>query len=289
MTKKMPDRIFRNFIYRRIWTLTKRQPMNAVFLFIGGPGKGKSTAALKWGEDLDPDFSVERVCFDSKEFFKLLNEGDSNGKLTKGSVIIFDEAAGSRDAIDSRNSLSHSNKMIAWLSTISRAKQWVIIYCSPLLSQLDKRVRLIGVRGICNFSGVDFNEKKSIALFYWYYVSSMSDKGINPKARLKMKSGKLVKIQRIRIPLPTPEINKAYKKKKNKFINTKIAEWTVITQAKQKSQHTSLKEYYQKAMKIIDKLKAEDGEISTALIRIELNVGVNTAGQLKSLLTSNYG
>lgn len=292
MTKKMPDKIANNFVYRRVWNLLHHLKMNVVFLIVGDVGKGKSTAAMKLAEDIDPLFSVERICFTVTEFLHLINHGDKHGKLRKGAVIIFDEAAGSRDAIDARDSLSHTNKTLSQFTTISRAKQLVIIYCSPLLSQIDKRVRLIGVTGIFNMLGVDFNEKRSKAGFNWCYASSLTDKVIRPKPRLKDdKDNRLNQVFYITFPMPNKELNKAYLKKKMAFINKSILGWSKEADEKVRSKARSaqtIKSVMDRAIKIKDKLIGADGKASLPLICYHLEVGRCRGRIVKNFLEAKY-
>ena len=57
--------------------------------FLSGPtGSGKSYCCLRIAEEVDPDFTLERVVFNGIDLMNLVN----SGKLKKGSVIIFEEA-----------------------------------------------------------------------------------------------------------------------------------------------------------------------------------------------------
>ena len=225
-SKKFPPHIKKNFIYRRVWTDIYRKDQNAIFLFIGDVGKGKSTGAMRFGQDLDPNFSLERICFSTVELFDLIQKGDSKGKLKPGSVILFDEAAGSEEGIDSRNSLTKSNKILSFFSTISRAKRFIIIYVAPLFSQFDKRIRTIGITGVVLFTGIDYKRKRGLANFYWSYGLPLSDRTMMPKPRLRNPdTGEFFVVDQITIPRPDMKLIKEYKTKKNNFIDEKIKQW----------------------------------------------------------------
>lgn len=159
--------IKRNPIYSNLHSRIYEQELNITILVIGSVGVGKSTAALKLATDLDPSFNIERVVYSMKDFMRLANEGDSRGKLVRGMAIIFDEIAGSREGADARNALTEVNKTISYFTTISRARGLIIFYVTPLLEQLDKRLRLIGVTGILNMLYIDRSKKQSIGKFYW--------------------------------------------------------------------------------------------------------------------------
>lgn len=287
MTEKMPGIVARNFIYSRVWSLIRRKDMNAIFVFVGDVGRGKSTGALKFAEDLDPGFSVERVVFGTEEFFKLLDVGDSKGKLQAGSVVVFDEAAGSEESMDSRDSMTHTNKVLSYFSTISRAKQLIIIYCVPFIGQLDKRTRALGITGILSFKGIDLKANRSYGDFYWSYISSMSGKTITPKPRLKnSETGEISIVSNVTIPLPGKELIKEYKAKKTKFIDGKISEWRqqLIDRKKGKeSKNTNLKDCFKKADKMRDDLMLNGG-YSISLIRVKFGLSEKNAQHIKTAL-----
>lgn len=285
LTKKLPVHIKQNFIYSWVYRLIYREEQNCVLLFIGNVGLGKSTGALRWGEDLDPSFSVERVCFNLEQFFTLLDRGDSKGKLRRGSVLVFDEAAGSKEAVDSRESLTATNKIVSFFSTISRAKGYIIIYCIPLISQLDKRARSIGVKGICNFLGVDRREKRGRAVFYYNITHSFSDKAMRPKPRVRGEDGeRLLDHGEISIPLPrSKELVKAYKRKKNMFIDESVSKWKKEIDGINKSKK-SFAEYCKEAKRREKELMDKDGVVNVGKIRLVLGVGDNAAHSIRSVV-----
>jgi len=276
-------------MYRRIYRLIKTE-MNTVLIFHGDTGKGKSTGALRCSEDLDRNFSVERIVFDSNQFFKLVKEGDSKGKLGFGSVIIFDEAAGSDEAVDARNALSKVNRAMGQFTTISRAKRLIIIYCSPMKEQLDKRVRLIGVTATFKFLGVNLREKRSYAEIRWSYLGT--GKFIEPNPRFKKKGeDRLWKVQYARIPLPSKELIKAYKKKKNENIDSQIDIWSKESEKralKKEKKEQTFKSSVDEAMKIKDKLINKEGKALLPLICYYLGVGRHKGRMIKDFLEARY-
>ncbi len=288
MSKVMPAHIKKNFIYRRVWNDVYRKDQNAIFLFIGDIGTGKSTGALKFGEDLDERFSLERVCFTTTELFDLIQKGDSNGKLRPGSVIIFDEAAGSEDAADSRNSLTKSNKILSFFSTISRAKRYIIIYVAPMFSQFDKRIRLIGITGIVLFTGIDREENRGLANFHWSYGLPFSDRTMMPYPRIKNKeTGEIFIVNQIGIPKPDEKLIKNYKIKKNAFIDRKIREWRnelVEFKNRKEDKQNEFKRYYNSARKNAHEFLDFNGKISKGKLRVHYKLNDRDAATLKKLL-----
>lgn len=286
--KKMPQHIKENFVYRKVWSDVYYKDQNAIFLFIGDVGTGKSTGGLLFGENLDENFSLERVCFSTSELFDLIQKGDSHGKLKPGSVIIFDEAAGSEDAVDARNSLSKPNKILSFFSTISRAKRYIIIYIAPFFSQFDKRIRMIGVTGIVVFKGIDLKRKLSRANFHWSYGLPFSDRTLIPKPRLISEKGEKYTVDRILLPKPSASLIKEYKIKKNKFIDGKIGDWrkqlVEIKEKKRDSHRGSFKRTFDSAKRNIEALIDEKGNVSKGKLRLMYSMDDRTAVAIKKLL-----
>ena len=71
------------WIKRRI-----KQNRNLIGIFVGDTGSGKSLSSISLAEQIDPEFSVERIVFTVQELITLVN----SGKLKPGSVVIFDDA-----------------------------------------------------------------------------------------------------------------------------------------------------------------------------------------------------
>ncbi len=237
MTKKVPGHIKRNFVYRRVWNDIKRYNKNANFIFVGDVGSGKSWAALKFAEDLDPDFNSDRVVFGVKDLLRLVIHGDSTGKkLRRGSVIVFDEISGSEKGADARSFMSKENKRMSYFVTTSRARGYVTIYCSPSLSQVDYNVRRIGLTGIVIMRTVDIIRKTSCADFYWKSLSPILDKSYNPRARINKDSI----VEQIYIALASKNLIKEYEIKKANFLTDSFKRWEKQLEVKQKKGKLSI-------------------------------------------------
>lgn len=285
MTEKMPQKIKNDPIYSKIWNDIYRKEMNATFLVLGGVGKGKSTSTIKLASDLDENFGIERICFSIEQMLKLVNEGDSKGFLKKGSAIILDEAAGSDEAADSRNAMSRMNKTISFFTTISRQKGLIIFYVTPLLSQLDKRVRLIGVTGIIVLKEIDRTINKARTIFYFTYASALSDKVMMPKPRVKY-NGKWVLLDPYWISKPIDEdLISKYRALKDSFINSSTNKWQKdISDAREKKEKKTQKIDIVGIAKIImaekEKFIVKD-KINIALIQERFDLGMDSATSVR--------
>jgi len=289
-SRAMPKKVKQCFLYRRAWRNVFRKKKNATFIFVGDVGSGKSTAGLRLCEDLDQKFSVERVVFSVKDFLRLIEKGDSIGKLRPGSAILFDEIAGSEEGADSRSAMSKVNQRMSFLATTYRAKRYITVYCSPLLTQIDARVRRVGITAILDFQGIDFKANYSYARPYWIVVQKFSGKEYNPSPRLKDKeSGKLRKVRTVHFPLPSSDLLKAYEKKKMRFLDSSIARWRQQLEKEEKSKKkVSMNEVYLKARKRIAELImfTKDGKprVMVSKLRLKYQLGETMSKQVKAVL-----
>lgn len=109
---------------------------NTNIIIVGMPGRGKTWAAIKIAERLDPNFNVDRVANTYEEFFNIINSNRDN--LPKGSVIIFDEFQ--KDA-NSRKWQSAINQALNDVIHTFRNLNLICIFTTPKFSFIDKNMR----------------------------------------------------------------------------------------------------------------------------------------------------
>lgn len=212
------------FFYKRIKDGIRKQKKNAVILILGQVGSGKSYTGLRIGEDLDKTFSAERVCYSVKDYLKLLDVGDSKGKIKRGHVVVLDEIAGSEQGADSRAFMSKENQLMSYVMTIARAKGIITIIIAPFQHQIDRRVREIGVTCTLIAKKVYFKKQRCKCAFYWSVPNALLGKIYRPKARI-MNNRMRTRVTTIHFSPPSPELIKDYEKKKAVFIKGNIHEW----------------------------------------------------------------
>ena len=275
----VPDKIKRNFIYRRLWNDIHREEENAVILWIGNVGKGKSTQAITFCKDLDPSFGLNRIVYSVEELLQLTRTGE----LKKGSAILFDEIAGSEEGADSRKSMSHINQILSYLTTTIRSDGYIIVYCVPLLSQIDKRERLIGVKGLFTSLRINRRTKKSYARFNWVLLSSKEAKVYYPIPVYKTWEGLTKKLKEVIFNFPKDkEFIKAYKEKKERFKADAQNRWHLQLHKETKK---TLKQYYDEATKKIDLLVNEKGKVLLAELQVHLeDISERDAVKLRTVL-----
>ena len=153
--------------------------------FVGGPtGSGKSWCSLRIGEELDPEFNIDRVVFNGVELMTLIN----SGKLGSGSVIVFEEAGVEMSA---KNWQSIVNKMLNYLIQTFRHKRFILIFNSPYMDFVDASTRKLFH---AEMTTVSIDKKKSqvklkpqlsqynskYKKFYWKYLRVVTKDGVLP-------------------------------------------------------------------------------------------------------------
>lgn len=106
--------------------------LNAIVLIIGPSGSGKSWAALKLAEMVDPLFDPKvHLVFTLDALLELL---DTDGAIQPGDVIVFDEAG---VGVGSRESMSKVNRIFSAVIESVRFRQFALLFTVPDLAQID--------------------------------------------------------------------------------------------------------------------------------------------------------
>jgi hypothetical protein len=284
--------IKKNFIYRKIHNYIHRKDSGVNLVFIGRPGSGKSTAAMKVCIDLDPTFNTNRICHSIKEVLELMVYGDKDtGKLKPGQAILMDEIVNEQGAY-SRQSLSKTNVTFAYLFANFRAKRLIFCICLPKLTQLDKDIRDVGVHGIFRLKSINFKEKKSKASFYWNTVNEFGKASRLTLPRLvDMTTNEVLKVKNIWIDAPSKEFTDLYKIKKMQYIEDKEKIW--LNKVSRESKNETLKEGKEYST-LLEKIgKSKDKFLSGVnydkeKIMVEFNLGEFKARMLSKLASKQY-
>ena len=123
--------------------VTRERNENFMGLFIGMPGKGKTWAAVRLAEQLDPTFDIDRVCVTYKEFLGVLEQlaqAWDNGMDVAGKVVVFDEFQKSASA---RKWMTSINQAITDVLHTFRYLNLIVIFTTPHLSFIDVNSRAV--------------------------------------------------------------------------------------------------------------------------------------------------
>ncbi len=224
MTEAIPEHIKGNLVYRHCHHNVHKRDMNATFTIVGTPGRGKSTLGLKICQDLDPTFTVDRVCYSVIDMIELLAKKGED-RLKPGATILFDEIVNEQGGY-SRTALSKHNQIMNFVIANMRARRIILIICLPKFTQLDKDIRDVGLTGVFQMIYIDREKQKSKCKFKWRNVDEMSGNTMDPFPRIISRDRKKrYKVTSMWFGRPTKELEKAYKQKKQSYMQDKVEKW----------------------------------------------------------------
>lgn len=130
-----PERIASNPVLRKcVWNRMHRNDQNWMAAFCGETGSGKSMAALRTCEVLDPHFSIDQAAFSVEEVIELVVD-DSHGP---GSMILFEEAS---VGASNHNWYETANQVLGQVLETWRHQNRGLVFTLPAFGRLDKTAR----------------------------------------------------------------------------------------------------------------------------------------------------
>lgn len=191
-----------------LWYIKNRLKNNKNFLdcICGETGSGKSYAALKLGELLDPDFNINKVCLHAKKFMWAVQTFKS------GSVIVMDEAG---VGMPSREWMSLSNRLLNYVLQTFRHKNLIVLFTTPDFNMIDSQARKLfhyymqttsidRRYNICYLKPLLIQNNPQLSKIYYKYL------------RASMNGERLI-IKRLGLGLPSKELIEQYERKKKEF------------------------------------------------------------------------
>jgi len=133
------DDMLNSQLEKKVIPNVHKKDADGVYIIDGEERAGKSVFAMQLAKKLDPNFCLDRVCFDAEEFTKAVI------KAKKGQCIIYDEAF---TGLSSRGSLSEVNRLLVSLMMEMGQKNLFIIIVMPTFFLLDKYVAIWRARGL---------------------------------------------------------------------------------------------------------------------------------------------
>jgi len=126
--------LFLEIMRRRVHIKNK----NVLAIYVGETGSGKSYSALRSAEILDPNFTIDNVCFSTIEFLTFLRNGIKKKTLKKGMVIIYDEIGIGHS---NRNFQDAINKSLNFIFQGFRKENLIVFLTVPKMKFVDKQTR----------------------------------------------------------------------------------------------------------------------------------------------------
>lgn len=204
-----PPHLRRAPTLRLLWRRMHVNNKNVMLAIIGDPGEGKSWAALRLGELLDPGFTAENVAFRPERLLERINEDHPQGDVT-----IADEAGVSMNAKTwwESDQIQIGNILETW-----RHQNRMLIFTLPVFTKLQK-----DARGLMNFLltayGIDRQESMSTWRFQWVKTNNKTGENIFPYPNLPSPdTGRITQYKTLGLALPSPELRDAYQERKEAF------------------------------------------------------------------------
>lgn len=128
----------------------------------GKPGTGKTWACGSIGEQWSkytgiPFNAKDHVFFNLLDFYKLMNRGELNQKIQRGSLIVFDEP---QVSINSRTWQTEQNRAFFQILSTLRHRNICLFFATPFMKHLDKQIRMF-IHADFKMKSIDFNERTS--------------------------------------------------------------------------------------------------------------------------------
>jgi len=180
----------------------------------GQIGSGKSFAALRLCENVDPFFNIDRVTFSISDFAKLMRK-----PYPKGSAFLIEEAQVSANNLEF---WSKSNKGLYKLLSTLRLRNYFTLFTLPNNAKLDSSVRTLFQLHVTATGFIDRKINKSMCTFYFPSPHAFKNNVVYRKnLMIRSKEGRS-KCKKFRISQPSADLLKDYDRKKRKFVINNI-------------------------------------------------------------------
>lgn len=268
-----------NFIF---WKFIKRvrarmviQNKNWLAIICGETGSGKSYSALSLGKLIGGEvFTV----FYPKQFLELLN----SGRLSKGDVIIFDEAG---VGMSSREWYSIQNKLLGAVLQTFRNLNVAVIFTTPNLSFIDVQARKLFH---CYFetSYLDYDAEEAHLKVYDIQVNSRFDKTYYKRPVFQDEEERIITMSHLILDKPPEDIVNRYEAVKTEYtksIYKKALEGLSPPPDKQ-SKQVNIEDINKQVLKNKDKYSREYNKrrfVDAAMIRNEFDLTIPQARAVK--------
>lgn len=199
---------FNSYILQRI---VKNK--NFIACLTGATGSGKSWSMLREGEILDPDFSVDNICFTAQQFMDLVN--GKIKKLNKGSFIGFDEIQVSMSHLDYQ---SLQARLLNYVLQTFRHRNFILFMTSPHFNFINASARKLFHSRMETVS-IDYQTGMCKLKPFLLQVNQSTGDVYQKYLRVYTKDHGIVPLKSLKVSKPSKELIKAYEQKKTEFTN----------------------------------------------------------------------
>jgi len=197
--------MFVQYIQQRI-----KNNKNFLCAITGQTGSGKSWSALSLAPQIDPNFSIENVCFTATEFMHLVN-GKSK-KLQTGAVILWDEMQVTMSNLEFQ---SIQAKLINYVLQTFRHRNFVLIVTTPHFNFLNAGARRLFH---CRTETISINRRLARCTLKPLMLQTNQNDGKVYQKYLRVKvKGRVKPLKRLRVLSPPKDLIVQYEAKKKAF------------------------------------------------------------------------
>jgi len=226
--------------------------LNLLKLTTGPTGIGKSYVDISIAYKIDPDFSIDQICFSTIELMEMVNKfNDTTTELSKKKYkqLIFEEI---QYSASSREWQSKTNKLLNYVLSTFRHQNIILFFNTPYVDFVDSTIMklchaLFECRGWSKRTGLSnvrakilqYNPAKKKTYHHSLYV--IKDKTLN-------------KLPFIKVPKPPKHLIDAYEAKKTKFtteLNKRVYRELISIENKPKEGRKALTERQKEVMELI--------------------------------------
>lgn len=206
-----PPHLQQSPILRYLWRRMHVNNKNCMICLVGDPGQGKSWAAIRLAELLDPAFNADKVSFRPERMLERINEDHPTGDIT-----VADEAGVSMNAKTwwESDQIQIGNILETW-----RHQNRGLVFTLPIFEKLQKDARgLIDV--IMTAYGIDRVEGSSRWRFQLLETNNVTGDIYRPYPRLPdPETGTITKYKTIDLGRPSKELREHYQERKEEYTN----------------------------------------------------------------------
>jgi len=194
-----------------------RKNKNAVGLFVGATGSGKSLACIdlasRLSEEFGTPFSIEgNVAFDFREMLKKMQR-DENGKA--GTVFVLEEVGSVGSGAASTQWQTKANAFFSSFLQTSRHRNQILLLNTPAYGFLMKSARML-LHFQVEMASINQTDNTSSGKFYICQTNARSGKVYMKYLRVTLNGNKQC-FPMMKFYLPSKDVVKSYEEKKFAF------------------------------------------------------------------------
>lgn len=177
-------------------------------------GVGKSWAAIRKADLIDPDFHNGKIVYEPSDFLRVMKGIENDGRA--GQVVIVDEAEVTAPAA---LWYSVSNRMISYTLATFRTLRCMSVFVTPAFGFLDRKVRILTSHiGFCN-KDIGTGGKPEVTLRTYRITTDLfGEKIFFGKIWMYNRATKeIVKFNKFKVQAPREELTDEYEKKAGRF------------------------------------------------------------------------